>query len=93
MLLLSASLHMGGSGICKNWLGFCKTSIKDAQLRLRQLEYYLAAQIIYGSEKALMMSVSCDGINKNTFLQFQLGFIFWCRNKGCGVYSQTMSYW
>lgn len=43
-----------------NWLGFCKTSIKDAQLRLCQLEYYLSAQIIYGSEKALMRSISSD---------------------------------
>lgn len=53
-------LHMGGGSICKNWLSFCKTSIKDAQLRLCQLEYYLSPQIIYGSRKALMMSISSD---------------------------------
>lgn len=62
---------MGGGSICGNWLGFCETSIKDAQLRLCQLEYYLSPQIIYGSEKALMRGISSNLYKYKHSLRFE----------------------
>ena len=45
------------SSICEAWLDFCKSSIKNAQLTLQQLVYYLCANYLCFEE---MLMIAAD---------------------------------
>lgn len=62
MLHHLAPLHPPPHPICdaqhmRGWPDFCKTSIKNAQLRLQQLEYYLCENYLCFEE--MLMTVLC----------------------------------